>query len=95
MSLAERSFYGVLVTALGQAFVVCPKVRVADILFVARPNENLKYQNMIDHHWHCPLYPGGTACLSALAIVLRECPSSWAIARELIPSMKCLRRISS
>ncbi len=48
LSLAERSFYGVLVQTLGPDFVVCPKVNVADILYVSRPSENLKCRNKID-----------------------------------------------
>jgi len=48
LSSAERSFLGVLKTALSSEHAICPKVNVADILYVARPNETLKYRNMID-----------------------------------------------
>ena len=39
--------------------------------------------------------PGGIGFATALATVLRACPSSWAMDRWLIPSTKFLRRISS
>lgn len=40
MSPAELSFYGVLKSIMGEHMVICPKVSLADIFFVARPNEN-------------------------------------------------------
>ncbi|QDU25856.1 Topoisomerase DNA binding C4 zinc finger [Anatilimnocola aggregata] len=48
LSAAELSFYRVLATALGNRAVVCPKVSIADIFFVVRPNENQSYRNKID-----------------------------------------------
>ena len=48
LSPAERSLYGVLVTTLGNEFVVCPKVNVADILYVTGSAEAQKYRNKID-----------------------------------------------
>lgn len=48
LSAAELSFYRVLATALGNRAVVCPKVNLADIFFVVRPNENQSYRNKID-----------------------------------------------
>ena len=48
LSRAEYSFYRVLVQAVGSHAVVCPKVNLADIFFVARPNENQSYRNKID-----------------------------------------------
>jgi hypothetical protein len=40
LSPAERSFHTVLVAAANSRFVVCPKVNLADVFFVAKPNEN-------------------------------------------------------
>ncbi len=48
LSAAELSFYRVLVMALDGSHFVCPKVNLADIFFVARPNENQTYRNKID-----------------------------------------------
>ena len=48
LSAAELSFYRVLVMALDGSHLVCPKVNLADIFFVARPNENQSYRNKID-----------------------------------------------
>jgi hypothetical protein len=48
LSAAEFSFYRVLVSVIGDSFVVCPKVNLADIFFVARPNENQSSRNKID-----------------------------------------------
>lgn len=47
LSPAERSFYGVLVSVVGARAVVCPKVNVADLVYVARPNENTGARNRI------------------------------------------------
>lgn len=47
LSPAEFSFYKVLTSTLGSRFVVQSKVRLADIFFVARPNENVAYFNKI------------------------------------------------
>ena len=48
LSRAEFSFYSVLVQSVGSKAVVCPKVNLADIFFVSRPNENQRYRNKID-----------------------------------------------
>lgn len=48
LSPAEYSFYRVLVAAVGNRAVVCPKVNLNDVFFVARPNENQAYRNKID-----------------------------------------------
>jgi Protein of unknown function (DUF2726)/Topoisomerase DNA binding C4 zinc finger len=48
LSAAELSFYRVLRVAAGDSVVVCPKVNLADVLFVVRRNENQGYRNKID-----------------------------------------------
>ncbi len=48
LSAAELSFYRVLCTAIGDRAVICPKVNLADIFFVARLNENQSFRNKID-----------------------------------------------
>jgi hypothetical protein len=48
LSSAEISFYRALCAAAGDAAVVCPKVNLADLFFVVRPNENQAYRNKID-----------------------------------------------
>lgn len=48
LSPAEYSFYRVLVSAIGDRTVVCPKVNLADVFFVARPQDNQRYRNKID-----------------------------------------------
>jgi hypothetical protein len=48
LSAAEYSFHRVLVSAVGNRAVVCPKVNLNDVFFVARPNENQAYRNKID-----------------------------------------------
>ena len=48
LSAAELSFYRVLTLGLDGSHLVCPKVNLADIFFVARPNENQSYRNKID-----------------------------------------------
>ncbi len=48
LSAAELSFYRVLVNALGSRAIICPKVNLADIFFVVRPNESQGYRNKID-----------------------------------------------
>lgn len=48
LSPAEFSFYRVLCGVVGNQGVVCPKVNLADIFYVARPNENQAYRNKID-----------------------------------------------
>ena len=47
LSPAEFSFYKVLSSSLGGRFIVQSKVRLADIFFVSRPNENVAYFNKI------------------------------------------------
>ncbi len=47
LSPAELSFYKVLSSVLGERFTIQSKVRLADIFFVARPNENIAYWNKI------------------------------------------------
>jgi hypothetical protein len=48
LSPAELSFYRVLQLALKDQAVISTKVNLADIFFVARPNENQSYRNKID-----------------------------------------------
>lgn len=48
LSPAEFSFYRVLQLAVRDQGIVCPKVNLADIFFVSRPNENQAYRNRID-----------------------------------------------
>ena len=48
LSPAEFSFYRVLQMAVRDQGIVCPKVNLADIFFVSRPNENQGYRNKID-----------------------------------------------
>ena len=47
LSPAEFSFYKILVSLVGSRLIVLTKVRLADIFFVARPNENVLYFNRI------------------------------------------------
>lgn len=47
LSPAEVSFYHVLRQAVGERATVCAKVRLADVFFVARPNENAAARNRI------------------------------------------------
>ena len=48
LSPAERSFYLVLKNMLGEHFTICPKVSLADVFFVTRPNENRSAFNRIN-----------------------------------------------
>ena len=48
LSPAEFSFYRVLASAIGSRAVICPKVNLSDVFYVARPNENQAYRNKID-----------------------------------------------
>lgn len=48
LSPAELSFFRVLEGALAGQAKICPKVRLGDLFFVARPNENQGYRNKID-----------------------------------------------
>lgn len=47
LSPAEFSFYKVLSTLAGTRFTIQSKVRLADIFYVARPNENFAYLSRI------------------------------------------------
>ena len=47
LSPAEFSFYKVLSSLVGSHLTILTKVRLADIFFVARPNENVSYLNRI------------------------------------------------
>lgn len=48
LSPAERSFYHVLIQTIHSRATVCLKVRLADVLFVARPYEHRAAQNRIN-----------------------------------------------
>jgi Protein of unknown function (DUF2726)/Topoisomerase DNA binding C4 zinc finger len=48
LSPAEHSFYLVLKNMLGEHLTICPKVSLADIFFVVRPNENMRAYNKIN-----------------------------------------------
>lgn len=48
LSPAEFSFYSVARGVLDDSWVICPKVALADIFFVVRPNENLQEYNRIN-----------------------------------------------
>ena len=50
LSPAEFSFYRVLASAIGSRAIICPKVNLSDVFYVARPNENTyqAYRNKID-----------------------------------------------
>jgi hypothetical protein len=47
LSPAEFSFYKVLSSLVGTQLTIQSKVRLADVFFVARPNENVSYFNRI------------------------------------------------
>ncbi len=47
LSPAEFSFYKVLSSFIGTKLTIQSKVRLADVFFVARPNENFSYFNKI------------------------------------------------
>ena len=47
LSPAEQSLYRLLCSALQGRGVVFPKVRLADVFFVAHPNENVGYMNRV------------------------------------------------
>ena len=47
LSPTELSFYHVLDSIVGNRVVICPKVGLAEIFFVIRPNENQSYRNRI------------------------------------------------
>jgi len=48
LSPAEQSFYLVIKGMMGDHLIICPKVSLADIFFVIRPNENLSAYNRIN-----------------------------------------------
>ena len=48
LSAGELAFYRVLVTAVDGKATILTKVNLADVFFVARPNENAGYRNRID-----------------------------------------------
>lgn len=48
LSPAEFSFYGVLLAALGNQAVICPKVGLGDIFYVPGPNDRQSFRNKID-----------------------------------------------
>jgi predicted RNA-binding Zn-ribbon protein involved in translation (DUF1610 family) len=48
LSPAEHSFYLVLKGRIGDTLTICPKVSLADIFFVIRPDENLSAYNRIN-----------------------------------------------
>ena len=48
LSPAEISFYQVIKTMVGNYFTICPKVSLADLFFVTRPNENKSAYNRIN-----------------------------------------------
>jgi len=47
LSPAEMSFYHVITSVAGSRATICPKVNLADIFFIVRPNENLAYRARI------------------------------------------------
>ena len=47
LSPAELSFYRVLASVVSNRAIICPKVGLAEIFFVARPHENQNYRNRI------------------------------------------------
>jgi len=48
LSPAELSFYHVLRSILSPELVICPKVRLSDILFTRRPHENQAARNRLN-----------------------------------------------
>ncbi|WP_437193260.1 DUF2726 domain-containing protein [Planctomicrobium sp. SH527] len=48
LSAAELSFFRVLASVVQNKAVICPKVRLADVFFVAQPHQNQSYRNKID-----------------------------------------------
>lgn len=47
LSPAESAFYHVLTEMVKDHLLVCPKVALLDLFFVARPNENIQYTNRL------------------------------------------------
>ena len=48
LSPAEKSFYFVIKSMMGNYFTICPKVSLSDLFFVTRPNENKSAYNRIN-----------------------------------------------
>lgn len=48
LSPAEHSFYMVLKSMMGEHFTIYPKVSLADIFYVVKPNENMSAYNKIN-----------------------------------------------
>ena len=48
LSEAEASFFRVLRSMTGENLIVCPKVSLADIFYVSRPEKNMPYYNKIN-----------------------------------------------
>jgi len=48
LSPAEASFYHVLKSMLGERLLICPKVSLAELFFVAQGDSHQTYQNKID-----------------------------------------------
>lgn len=48
LSYAERSLFGVLQQIVGNQAVICPKVRIADLLYVAERRNNMAHVNRIE-----------------------------------------------
>lgn len=48
LSAAELSFYRVLTLGLGDSYLVCPKVNLADIFYVSNSPKKQSYKNKID-----------------------------------------------
>lgn len=72
LSPAERSFFRALASAAGEQLVVCPKVNLADIFFVLKPNENVAYRNKIDRKHVDFLLCDATSLTPRLAVELDD-----------------------
>jgi hypothetical protein len=48
LSPSEQSFYLILKNMMGEYLTICPKVSLADVFFVVRPNENMSAYNQIN-----------------------------------------------
>lgn len=48
LSIAEASFFHVLKNISGENVLICPKVSLADIFYVTRPDINMPYYNKIN-----------------------------------------------
>jgi hypothetical protein len=65
---AERSFYGVLVQAVGGRYAVCSKVNLADLLFVPAAPDAQAHRNRIDRK-HADFVLCETATMRPVAAV--------------------------